>query len=284
MIQEIQIELAGVCNATCVYCTWQTRTLGKQIMKTELALRLLDEAKALGIQSVRYHGLGESTVHPELEKILVHGEVLGLNHSLSTNCYVLDECAAICHLKGLHMILAVPWVMPNGFVETCVKNALNYVLQPDLANHRIHIQMVCHEGARAHYDRFIATFLGVAEQLPNVYLHLKQPVTWPSDTPNKGFIEPELAKHPKVIFDARATPLSIGKGCNQPERFLMVLADGSCTPCCVDANSWGLPDVKKGSLREVWESARRAEIVKLWKSADNSIPCGHCKKRADCIQ
>jgi MoaA/NifB/PqqE/SkfB family radical SAM enzyme len=144
--------------------------------------------------------------------------------------------------------------------------------------------MVCHMDARQCYDRFISTFLPVAEKHSNVFLHLKQPVTWPSDTPNKGFVDEALRHNPKVIFDDRATPLSIGKGCTQPDRFLMVLADGSCTSCCVDANDWGLPSVRDHSLKEVWESARRLEIVKLWRKKDDSIPCGRCLKRTDCIQ
>jgi hypothetical protein len=184
----------------------------------------------------------------------------------------------------LHVILAVPWVMPAEYVDRCVQRALDYVYLGPAINHRIHIQMVCHEDARQYYDRFISTFLPVAEKYSNVFLHLKQPVTWPSDTPNMGFIDETRRHNPKIIFDDRATPLSIGKGCNQPERFLMVLADGSCTSCCVDANSWGLPNAQDHSLKEIWESARRKEIEQLWKKKDDSLPCGHCLKRTDCIQ
>jgi radical SAM protein with 4Fe4S-binding SPASM domain len=283
-LEEVQIELSGICNATCVYCTWQKRTVGKQHMEKLLALRLLDEAKELGVQRIRYHGLGESTMHPDLIEIMNRGEELGFDHSISTNCYKLkDELATeVAKLKNLSLILAIPWVMHDRFVDVCVNNVLDYLCLSS-ENRKVHIQMVCHENAKGHYRRCVDTFLTYVERRENAFLHLKQPVTWPNDTPNTGFFDAELAAHPKVIYDDRATPLSISKGCNMPERFLMVLADGTVVPCCVGMDEWGLGSVAERPLREVWESSEMERVRELWRSADDSIPCGHCKKRTDCI-
>lgn len=283
-LQEIQVELAGICNATCCYCTWQSRTVGKQFMNRELAIRLLDEAKELGVEVVRYHGLGESTLHPNLVEIIQHGEQLKLNHSISTNCFILkgDLANDLKQIEGLSIILAVPWVMKDKYVETCIENALNYL--EGAKNARIHVQMVCQDSAEVHYRKFIDTFLPAVEKHSHAFIHLKQPVTWPNDSPNKGFINRELESHSKVIFDDRATPLSIAKGCNMPERFLMILADGTPTYCCVGMDDCGLPSLNGRSLQEVWESARMAEIRKLWKESSDEISCGNCKKRTDCLQ
>lgn len=284
-LQEIQLELTGLCNATCCYCTWQKRTVGKQHMNRDLALRLLGEAKEMGVKQIRYHGLGESTLHPSLIEIIAAGEAAGFDHSISTNCFVLkgDLARSLSQFQNLSVILAVPWVMKDKYVETCVTNALDYLTAPNL-NHRVHVQMVCHEDAQDHYRQCVEAFLKPIEQNDRAYLHLKQPVTWPNDSPNKGFINTELSNHPKVIHDTRATPLSIAKGCTMPDRFLMILASGHVVPCCVGMDDWGLGNVNHVSLREVWESARMLEIRSLWKSADDSIPCGNCKKRTDCIQ
>lgn len=285
-LDEVQIELSGICNATCVYCTWQLRTVGKQFMDKTLALRLLDECKEMGVSMVRYHGLGESTIHPNLIEIMRHGEKLGFDHSISTNCFVLRKTLAeeIGALENLSLILAIPWVMHNKFVDTCVTNALDY-LSVKPKNKRIHIQMVCHENATGHYARLVETFLPFVERCDNAYLHLKQPVTWPNDDiPNKGFVNLELAGHPKVILDQRETPLSIGSGCSMPMRFLMVLADGTVVPCCVGMDSWGLGSVVNRNLKDVWDSSEMQDIRTKWRNLDDSIPCGKCKKRTDCIQ
>lgn len=284
-LQEVQIELTGICNATCVYCTWQKRTVGKQHMKKELALRVLEEAKGLGVTTIRYHGLGESTLHPNLIEIMGKGHELGFDHSISTNCFTLKGRLAedIKEIESLSLILAVPWVMHDKFVDICVSNAMDYLCAPS-KNKTVHVQMVCQDTAERYYERLVDTFLPLVERSPNAFLHLKQPVTWPNDTPNKGFIRTELANHPKVIYDARETPLSIGKGCTMPDRFLMVLADGTCVPCCVAMDNWGLGNANDHSLKEIWESQRMQDIRKMWRDADDGIPCGRCKKRTDCIQ
>jgi radical SAM protein with 4Fe4S-binding SPASM domain len=252
-------------------------------MDKSLAIRLLDEAKDLGVSVIRYHGLGESTIHPHLVEIIHHGESLQFDHSISTNCFTLKSKLAdeLRTIEGLSIILAIPWVMHEKFVNICVDNALDYLTIPS-KNKKIHIQMVCHENATAHYDRCVQTFLPYVERTANAYLHLKQPVTWPNDSPNKGFIRSELFSHPKVISDTRATPLSIAKGCTMPDRFLMVLADGTCVPCCVGMDNWGLGNAKDKTIREIWNSSEMATIRAKWLSSDDSIPCGRCKKRTDC--
>lgn len=285
-LSEIQIEISGVCNATCSYCTWRQRTVGKQFMERSLALRLAAEARDMGVSTVRWHGVGESLLHKDLVEILQRGEELELNHSLSTNCYNLTGrlAEAISTIEGLGLILAIPWVMPDRFVDRCVRNALDYLYLP-WAHHLLHVQMVCQEGAQRHYAQCVETFLPVIEKLPGAYLHLKQPVTWPNDdTPNVGFVDAALKHHPKVIWDGRKTPLSIAAGCDMPERFLMVQADGTCVPCCVGMDEWGLGRIGERTLREVWESIEMEMLRHKWREADDGIPCGRCKKRADCLQ
>jgi len=283
-LDEIQIELTGICNATCSYCTWQLRTVGKQHMDLSLALSLLNEAKEMGVTTVRYHGLGESTIHPHLLEVIERGEHLGFDHSISTNCFTLRGKLAegLAQFKNLSVILAIPWVMHDKFVNICVTNAHDYLTLPN-SNKRIHVQMVCQDAAQHHYHRCVDEFLPFVERRANAYLHLKQPVTWPNDTPNKGFVASELAGHPKVIHDSRATPLSIGVGCTMPNRFLMILADGTAVPCCVGMDEWGLGRVQGRGLKAVWTSPEMEQIRTKWRAADDSIPCGKCKKRTDCI-
>jgi len=238
----------------------------------------------MGVRNLRYHGLGESLLHPNLIEIMTKGEELRFNHSISTNCFNLKGKLAeeIRKLKNLELILAIPWVMHDKFVNVCVDNVMDYLATPS-DNRRVHIQMVCHENAQGHYRRLVDTFLPFVERRDNAYLHLKQPVTWPNDTPNRGFVNGELMGHNKVIWDGRETPLSIGKGCQMPERFLMVLADGTCVPCCVGMDEWGLGSVADRTLKEVWESKEMEVIRRKWRNLEDGIPCKHCKTRTDCI-
>lgn len=283
-LSEVQIELTGICNARCDYCDWQKREIGRQHMATALALRLLDECKALGVTTLRYHGLGESLLHPDLLQIIRYGESLRLPHSLSTNCYNLrgELAEEMARIEGLHFILAVPWVMGGRFVDRCIENATAFLASRP-ANHRVHIQMVTHENAHQYYRRFVDTFLPFAESTPNVFLHLKSPVTWPTDTPNVGFIETELRGNPKVILGELATPVSIGKDCRMPETLLMVLADGEIVPCCISAVSWGIGNAHALTLREAWRGAEMERVRELWRAKSDLLPCGYCLKRVDTL-
>lgn len=283
-LDEVQLELAGLCNATCSYCTWRERTIGKQLMDGDLALSVLAQAKEMGVSRVHYHGLGEPLLHPRLLEILARGEELGFSHQLiSTNCFNLREGfigAGLRTLTNLKIVLSIHWVLQEKFLARCVENAKAYLASAPL-NKKIYVQMICHESASKHFQEFYETFLPLVERIPNAVLWLKQPQTWPLDaTPQVGFI-PDV-QHPRVEIDKMATPYSLAFGCEMPLRFLMVMADGSCAPCCVGTVSWGLGKLPEQTLREVWESARMADVRRLWASADDSILCGPCKKRTDC--
>jgi len=283
-LSEVQIEISGLCNSLCSYCDWQDRTIGKQHMNTALALRLLDECKELGVTRVRLHGIGESTIHPDILKIIQYGESLGVPHSLSTNCHNLkgEIAEVISETKGLHFILAVPWVMNEKFVDRCVWNAIDF-LSRNPKCHNIHLQMVMAESAHKYYERFVSAFLPFAEKLDNVFLHLKNPATWPTEKPNLGFIETGLREHPKVILGELATPFSVGKNCRTPESMLMVLASGDVAPCCVSGIDWKIGNVTDRTLKEVWDGEEMRRVRELWRSSDDSVPCGVCRKRTDCV-
>lgn len=284
-LKELQIELAGICNATCRYCTWQKRPTGKQLMETDLAMRLMHEAKDMGVELVRYHGIGESTMHPDIVDIIKEGDRLGLNNSLSTNCFTLKPQMAdeLREIESLELILAIPWVMHKNFVDRCIKNA-KYFLTKKPKNRVIYVQIVSHESAVDDIKRCCDIFQPLVSKFHNAHIHLKQPVTWPDDEPQHGVSMEVLQAHvgKNVNLSNFPTPRSIGRGCIQPERFIMIGADGSCNPCCISIADWGLGNIKDRSLKELWESDDMKIMRQKWYDSDDSIPCGNCKKRTDC--
>lgn len=287
ILEELQIELCGVCNATCSYCTWQKRTVGKQMIDTALVKRLLGNASQLGVGLVTFHGVGEPTLHPKLLEVLASAESLGLKTRLSTNCYKLEGELAegLRQFKSLQLILAVPFTMlekdPKFFAK-CLENARNYV-ESGWQNRSLHALMVCAEQVEPYAEAFVQAFRPYLER-DRFNIHLKQPQTWPNDTPNKGFVRENLKISPKVLLETQATPRSLAADCRMPERLLMVLADGTVVPCCVGMDEWGLGRIQDRALSEVWESPELETIRDKWRRSDDSIPCGHCKKRTDCHQ
>lgn len=282
-LDELQIELCGVCNAHCTYCTWEKRSVGKQMMDYGLAERLVREAKDLRIGLVTFHGVGEATLHKKLPDLLQLAEDLGLSTRLSTNCYTLKGALAdkLRQFRNLQLILAIPFTEKPDFVDRCFTNAISYV-DGGYENRSVHALMVCSTDAKSPSNR-IAEGFSQFRGKPNFNIHFKQPVTWPNDEPQKGFLPP-YANDELFIVEPVSPNTSIGFGCSLPHRFLMVLADGTVVPCCVGMDDWGLGTIGGRTLKEVWESIQMASLRRKFDALDDTIPCGHCKKRTDCLQ
>lgn len=78
----VDLELASLCGLSCPSCYWGEAkfqedmeaggVMGKKLMPTELALRLIDEAAALGVPSMKFHGRGDGIHHRDYVAILKH--------------------------------------------------------------------------------------------------------------------------------------------------------------------------------------------------------------------
>jgi len=251
-------------------------------MGRDLAFSLVNQCKEIGVSLIYYHAVGESLLNPHCVEVLQHGDALKLNNSLSTNCYILkgDLADELRKLKSLALIFSVHWVMNDRFISKCIENVLAY-LDAGFQNKSVIVQLVCDVNAQEHYQRFLDTFQKAVQKTPRASMFFKQPCTFPNDVePNIGFI-PD-AKGPGIKIDRRRTPYSIGRVCRQPDTFLSILADGTVVPCCVGMDNWDLGNANESSLYDIWNSKRMHEIRALWRSKDNSIPCGPCLNRKDC--
>lgn len=289
VLNEVHLELVGWCNAACSYCTWRQRRAPRALLPAALAMRLIDECAAGGMM-VKCNGVGEPTLHPELEKILQHADQAGLpEYGLSTNGLELagELADRLADLVRLQLTIAIHYAQPEKFVERCLDNAAAYLARKPI-NEKLIFLLVCSEDNAAAYQRHVDAFLPHVEALGNCWLYLKQPLTWPESAPVRGFApgaqDSALRTHDRVIIEDVATPLSIGAVCDMPSRFLMVRADGTVVPCCVGLGDWGLGPIGDRSLAEVWSSSAMSELRDRWRDASDKIPCGHCQKRDDCLQ
>lgn len=284
-LTELQIELSGVCNVRCPYCTWTERTTGKRFMDRQLISRLINDAAALAPHAlVTFHGVGESTMHPSFLGIMDEAGRSELKLRLSTNCLLLKGAIAgkLRKIKRLDLILSLHTGLPASIHTECVANALDY-LSMRTENHFLEVLTVCDTDTAPLAPWFVETFLPIIEKLPNARLHFKQPWTFPTSAPIRGRI-PNIADHPQIDVERAETPRSIGRGCRMPEYFLVVQADGTPAPCCIGLDDWGLERLGADGLglKEVWGSERMAEIRRLWRKKSDTLPCGHCLKREDC--
>lgn len=102
----VDIELASACNAKCSFCLygdrdwreemaekdWDGQTK-KRFMPAEMALRIIDEAAAAGVPSLKFNFRGESTLHPQFSAVIQH----------ASSWRVTNLGTAYRHISGSHI-------------------------------------------------------------------------------------------------------------------------------------------------------------------------------------
>jgi len=286
LLRELQIELAGVCNIACTYCTWQDRVTGKGLMERKLAHRLLDEVIAMKNRPLlTLHGVGEPTLHPDLMYILGKARFYALPIRLSTNCIKIDAyfIDMVRQMDNLMLSLALHQGVPMKTRLRAEEHALDY-LSTKPENRAVEILIVCdHLGSPA-AARIVEKFLPLIERMPNARINLKQPQTWPRSPPIKGHIPgpPDVPIHPQVFIDTVQTPRSLGRDCHMPEYLMNVQTDGTVSLCCVGEEDWKLPKIQDTTIEELWNSAHVVSARQKFYEKNDDLPCGHCQKRTDC--
>lgn len=272
-LRDLQIELSGICNAYCSYCRANDRTVGKQLMDTDLAIRLVAQAGHMELYTT-YHAIGEPTLHPDLEKIIDYGTKWGLKHRISTNA--IEYRPFLTRVEALELLISIHAGSPLR--SKAIEHAHQY-LRSNPCNHTVRLTLICAEGTGKFAAELFNEFEGYLDWIPAFRMHFKQPHTWPGHEPVSGEIPDIGFAHPsgRVVVDTYPTPMSLGMHCRMPQHFLQVLADGTVTPCCASADDWGLPNAKDMSLAEIWRSPRMLEIRALWDEGSEKIPCGKCK-------
>ena len=282
--REVQIELAGYCNANCEFCDWTTRPHEqKMLMDTALAKKLVAEARQLEVNQITFHITGESLMHPDLFEILPRDYPI----LLSTNALLLDGELAqrLASMSNLIIILAVLWSEPPMRREQSVRNAQNYLLL-NPRNRGIYAQIICSEHAVPFAQRMYEDFSPFQSRLPQLHLHFKQPYTQEVEHPTKGYIPTGIPEGNRVQVDRMPTPHSCGPDCvafsPNPDSDILVQSDGQIKPCFKRWPHWDLGYAQKTTLFEAWNSDRFAEIRKIWRMGDpdNRLACHDCIRMA----
>ena len=89
--KRIIVEPTNACNLRCLYCGNRDMVRKTQYLSLDVYERLLDQMVELGIPRITLHTIGESTLHPELPKIISMASQRGLVAVMSSNGTRFDE-------------------------------------------------------------------------------------------------------------------------------------------------------------------------------------------------
>lgn len=101
--REIFVTLTANCNLRCMGCRYGREFMTGSQLPLPLVLDLLDDAKAVGIGSVRLYG-GEPLLHKDLPQIVERSVSNGLHTWLTTNGILLRQKVDLLYAAGLREI------------------------------------------------------------------------------------------------------------------------------------------------------------------------------------
>lgn len=262
---HLDIELASVCNFRCPMCP-QAETFvdwKKGFMPTDLALRLLDEAKEIGVLSIKLNWRGEATLHPDFPAIVQYASGLDfVDMMINTNgAYTNSKVRQAMSLFDT-VIFSIDTLDPvraerlrPGKPLSVVLDNLEYVISKKHVNksqpgERLNIQSkiirVNFTLQKENWDEQEAIKEYAEKHGVEIYI---KPV-FPRNTPKAGQYFPEE----KFNVIGR-------KNCGFPFQRLVIAHDGRVAPCCVPWNdTLFVGDVNKQSLLEIWNGAELAAI------------------------
>lgn len=116
---EVRIENSSVCNSHCSICPRDKITRPRLIMPTDHFMALVDQAKALGADTISIYGYGEPLLDSEIMHKILCCDERGLQTFITTNASLLeDELARDLITAGLkHIRFSVHGISKQEYEE-----------------------------------------------------------------------------------------------------------------------------------------------------------------------
>lgn len=256
---NLDLELAGKCNLKCTMCHYgmDAFDVSKQgMMDKNLAYKALDEAKEIGVKSVKFNFRGEPGLYKDLTELISYAKSLGFvdvfinTNMLAFNKDRLEKLA----LSGLDKIIIS---VDGADQETYEKIRVGGNFQKLKENIR-------------YYQRW----LRIAEKRTKVILQM---VGEKPDPKLKDIIADEYRFVRMQDRSGNAMEGRKRRRCPQPRQRIIVAWDGTLFPCCSNwENEYPLGNYKDMSLIDAWNGERMANIRNISVKCDQ-FPCKKCQ-------
>lgn len=87
----MEISPVGSCNHRCLFCAYDFIGYPNRKLDCDRLLTFIDEAEKAGIKSILYAGEGEPLLYPDIEKVIIHSNNIGIDVGLFTNGQLLRQ-------------------------------------------------------------------------------------------------------------------------------------------------------------------------------------------------
>jgi len=100
---HLTIAVTASCNLRCRGCRYGRDFMVGEKLSLETVLQVLDDAREVGINRVRYYG-GEPLLHPDLASMVEHSTSLGMDSYVTTNGLLLREKIDDLYAAGMRWL------------------------------------------------------------------------------------------------------------------------------------------------------------------------------------
>lgn len=244
----------------------------KGVMDTSLAVGLVDQARRMGVHSIKWNWRGEATLHRDIVDLTRHAKKIGIPEvQLNTNG----------NMRGCD-------------VRSLIQNGIDRIIFSVDGDTKETFESIRHGGD---FDELVRTINDALFE--KKHFQLKKPfirVQMCKQTANAHEVEAFTNRWKDVVDDVRVSQvtdrgadgfLHIGDlvaheraFCQQPFQRLTIGYDGKVMGCCAD---WfehrPVGDAKRTPLREIWSRSVMLDDMRgaqIREYQDDMVPCSKC--------
>lgn len=277
---NIQIEPTTLCNFKCEYCAQSTGSIKKKIMEWETFEKIICDLKNLSddYKIINIIGFGEPLIHKRISDMVAEIKKASITKrvEITTNASLLtpEKSDELISAGLTRLIISLQGLNADMYKNICKYN----VDYDDLINNiryfyenkgacKLHIKIADTALGTGEEQMFYNMFSDICDDL---YIEHIIPEFKDIDYTNKVKEERKLNRYGYEIKESIVCP--------QPFYQMFICADGNVSPCCLYPYPTIIGNVKRDSLKDIWngELLKEFQILQLKKMRGSNSLCKHC--------
>ncbi len=275
MSTMLEIETTSLCNARCPFCTYTTHydLKKKQLLSTEIIMRIIQEAAEYGIEWLAPYGINEPLTDQRIHDFSCFATSLGMKVEISSNGMVMPDwfVHGFSRMGITLMLFSVPSINTARYSRIMGKDCLRHTLTNILNFASFNKKLLSTIFINVVYDQFDSEALADVQnsrifwESHGIQMRVSERNYWGGNLPHSiGTFHREV------------------RGCcdNRPWEHLFVNHLGEVRLCCMDTaqqSQVSLGTIFDRSFREIWESDA-FNLIREKIQSDQTVKDFVCRK------
>lgn len=266
---ELLVELTNSCNLACLTCPQSKMKRGRGVMSLDLFRKIIDQAAALHIHSIKLAGLGEPLIDKGIAEKIAYAKKKKLIVKMFTNGMLLNRQKAKQLVESGVDEVFISIDGGSQAVQERLRKGSNFTqIQDNLINFNRLRQEMKTEGEKI--PEVVAT---VTYQDANKSERKLIKESW-------GNLVDRIRLFPVHNWNVDVNvPRRASEPCHLPFFQMAICWDGRVALCCIDYECHHeLGNITRESISSIWQGAASKEVRKahLERSPESIALCGSC--------